>query len=314
MLDLEDVRIFAEIADAGGLTRAARRLGVSKSHLSRRLLRIEEALGAQLLTRTPKGAALTEAGANFKPFAERMLAEMAAARDVIAAPDEPTGELRIAAPISFGIAYIAPILAELALRHPRLKVQAFYSDRPVDLVGERFDAAIWIGSLPDSALLARRIAPIRWGVVGSPGYIARAGEPMRLEDLDQHRVLLHADQPWRFATAAGVRTIRPRGDFVADNSQALLAAALAGVGLAMLPSFLIGSAIVAGELTPVLRNDPCPEDGLFVLRAPAPGVPASKIKALTKLLVERFGRDLEWDTCQRDIGSAVLPKVALGIR
>lgn len=301
MLDVEDLQVFAEVADAGGLTRAGRHLGMSKSVLSRRLSRLEDALGVALVSRSPRGVFLTEAGANFKPFAERMISEMEAAREAVSNSGEPSGRLRVAAPLSFGISHVAPLLADLALRHPRLRVQAFYSDRFVDLIGERFDAAIWIGGLADSSLLAKRIATIRASLVASPGYLAAHGAPRSLEDLAGHKALVHSDQAWRFRDGKRLVTIRPDAHFTADNSQALLAAAVAGLGVALLPSFLIGEGILAKRLVPLLPEHPCPEEGLFLLRPPSPGEAPTKVKALMHLLMDSFGRDVEWDACQRQL-------------
>jgi DNA-binding transcriptional LysR family regulator len=301
VLDLDDLVIFAEVADAGGLTRAGRKLGLSKSILSRRLSRIEEALGAALFVRTTRGVLLTEEGANFKPFAERMIADMAAARDALMKKNEPSGTLRIAAQLSFGPSHLAPLLAELGLRHPQLRIHAFYNDRLVDLIGERFDAGIRIGAMPDSALLATRIAPIRTGVVATPAYIAQHGAPQTLDDVARHSALVHADYPWRFQKGSEVVTLHPQTHFMADNGQALLSAVMAGLGIAMLPSFLIGPGLLSGELVPLLEDYPCPESGLFLVRPPIAGAMPTKVKALLALLQERLGQNLQWDVCQRHL-------------
>lgn len=291
--------VFAEVADAGGLTAAGRRLGLSKSILSRRLSRLEDEMGVALFVRTTRGVLLTDEGANFKPYAERMIAEMASARDAITHKDEPTGTLRIAAPLSFGQSHLAPLLAELAVRHPQLHIHAFYSDRLVDLIGERFDAGVRIGAMPDSSLLATRIATIRSAVVASPAYLARHPAPEDLEDIARHHTLVHADTPWRFMKGSEVVAIRPRADFMADNSQPLLSAVMAGLGIAMLPSFLIGPGLLAGDLVPLLQDYPCPVSGLFMVRPPIGGAMPSKLKALLDLLQERFGQNVDWDACQR---------------
>src|SRR5690606_17362355 len=172
------------------MTPAARRLGLSKSIVSRRLLRLEQTLGVQLLTRTTRGAAPTEAGATFREYAARALAELDAARDALSPDGDLRGLLRVAAPLSFGPTHLSPVLAELACRYPRLQMQVSYSDQLVDLIGEGYDAAVRIGSLPDSSLVARRIAPVRARVVASPAYIERHGAPTSLEELLAHEALL----------------------------------------------------------------------------------------------------------------------------
>jgi len=288
MFDLEDLQTFVEVADAGGITPAARRLGLSKSIVSRRLVRLEEELGVQLMSRTTRGAALTEAGASFREHAASVAAELDAAREAISPSGDVRGRLRIAAPLSFGPMHIAPVLAELARRHPRLQVQASYSDRFVDLVGEGLDAAVRIGYLPDSNLVVRRIAPIRGKFVASPSYIEMHGMPQAPDDLLNHEALMQGIEPWRLVVRGKIVTIRPQGRFKADNGEALAAAAVAGLGIATLPDFLTDAHIASGALAPVLLDYPPPEAGLFVVRPPG-DFPPRKVRALIDILVERFG-------------------------
>src|SRR5580693_8482389 len=167
-MDLEDLRTFVDVADAGGVSSAARRLGVSKSIVSRRLFRLEAELGVQLLARTTRGAALTEAGVTFREHAARVCAEIDVARETILPAGDLRGRLRIAAPLSLGPTHLAPVLAELARRHPLLQVHTAFSDRFVDIVSEGFDAAVRIGYLSDSNLIARRVGPIFGKLVASP--------------------------------------------------------------------------------------------------------------------------------------------------
>jgi DNA-binding transcriptional LysR family regulator len=289
MLDLEDLSTFVEVADAGGVTAAARRLGLPKSIVSRRLVRLEENLGAQLLARTTRGAALTEAGASFREHAARVLAELEAAREAISPEGDVCGRLRIAAPLSFGPTHLAPVFAELARRHPKLHVHAAYSDRFVDLVGEGFDAAVRAGYLPDSNLVARRIAPLRGKCVASPEYLKARGAPRTPEQLLEHECLMQGAESWRFVSDSRTITVRPQGRFKADNGAALAAAAVAGLGIAALPDFLIDAHIAAGALQPVLVDYPPPEAGLYVVRPPGEFAPR-KVRALIDILLERFGR------------------------
>ena len=288
MFDVDDLRTFLEVAEAGGLTPAARRLGLSKSIVSRQLNRLESGLGAQLLTRTTRGAVLTEAGATFREHAARVAAELDTAGDAITPHGEVRGRLRIAAPLSFGPTHLAPVLADLALQHPQLHVHAAYSDRFVDLVAEGFDVGIRLGYLADSSLLARRIGPVRGRIVASPAYLERHGAPRTPDDLLEHEVLLAQRAEWRLRDGDSYVTIRPRARFSADNGQALLAAVLRGLGLSLLPDFLTGPYLQTGELVAVLEDYPAPEGGLYIVRPPGDHVPR-KIRVLTDLLVERFG-------------------------
>jgi DNA-binding transcriptional LysR family regulator len=263
---LEDVQSFLEVADAGGVSPAARRLGLSKSIVSRRIVRLEETLGVQLLSRTTHGAALTEAGATFREHAARIVAELGTAQEAISPVGDLRGLLRIAAPLSLGPMQLAPIFAELARRYPMLHVHAAYSDRFVDLVGEGFDAAVRMGFLPDSSLVARRICIIYGKYVASPSYIAAHGAPQTPDDLLGHEALMQGTETWRFVNRGKTLLLHPHGRFKADNGEALLAAAVAGLGVAALPDLMIESHIAAGALTPVLRDHPPPQAGMFVVR------------------------------------------------
>src|SRR5258708_14534689 len=237
MLDVEDLRTFIEVVDAGGLARAAPGLGRWRSIVSRGLARLESELGAQLLVRTTRGIGLQEAGATFREHAGRVAAEIDAAREAISPEGDVRGRLGISVPLSFGAIQLAPVLAELASRHPKLQVHAAYSDRFVDLVSEGFDAAIRLGFLPDSSLVARRIAPIRGKLVASPAYIAARGAPQSPDELIHHEALMQGPREWRLLHGDEVISIRPQGRFLADNGQALVAAALAGVGSPVLRDF-----------------------------------------------------------------------------
>ena len=301
MLELDDIRAFVEVAEAGGFSGAGRKLNLSTSMISRRLDRLEGELNARLLTRTTRGVALTEAGATFRPYADRVLADLEAARDAVTAPgDEITGALRIAAPLSFGATYLAPVLADLAARHPRLEIETDYSDRMVNLVAERFDVAVRVGVLLDSSLIARKIAPIKVALVAAPAYLARAGEPKTLADLETHDAVAQPGEVWKFSEGNHAeRTIRPHVRFRANSGQALAAAAEAGLGIAVLPTFLTGEALGRGALVRILPDLKLPEAGLYVVRAPPAGHTPGKISALTDILLEKFGGEPVWDACYR---------------
>jgi DNA-binding transcriptional LysR family regulator len=288
LLDLEDLQTFVEVADAGGVSPAARRLGVSKSIVSRRLFRLESELGIQLLARTTRGAALTEAGVTFREHASKVCAELEIARDTILPAGDLRGRLRLAAPLSFGPTHLAPVLAELAKRHPLLQVHTAYSDRFVDIVGEGFDAAVRVGYLTDSNLIIRRVGSVLGKVVASPDYINANGAPETPDDLLAHEALMQGTETWHFIDGDKTIGFSPRGRFKADNGTALAAAAVAGLGIAMLPDFLIDHHVACGALVPVMTRFPLPEGGIFVVRPPG-AHPARKVRVLTELLIEHFG-------------------------
>lgn len=286
-MDIEELRTFVEVADAGGVSPAARRLGVSKSIVSRRLARLEEALGAQLLARTTRGAALTEAGAIFREHAARACSEIDTARDTILPAGDLRGRLRVAAPLSFGPTHFASVFAEMARRHPQLHVHTAYSDRFVDIVAEGFDCAIRVGYLQDSNLIARRVGPLYGKLVASPDYLRAHGAPETPDELADHEALMQGTEAWQFLDGDRVITVHPRGRFKADNGTALIAAAVAGLGIGWLPDGLTNEYVASGALVPVMTRYPPPPAGIYVIRPPGPHS-SLKVRVLTELLIACF--------------------------
>ena len=258
-LDIEDLRTFVEVADAGGVSPAARRLGVAKSIVSRRLGRIEAELGVQLLARTTRGAALTDAGTTFREHAARACAEIDAARETILPSGDLRGRLRIAAPLSFGPTHFASVLAEMARRHPQLHVHTAYSC----------------------------VGPLYGKLGASPDYLEAHGAPEVPGDLAAHEALMQGTEAWQFMDGDEVITVHPRGRFKADNGTALIAAAVAGLGIAWLPDGLTRDYVASGALVPVMTRYPPPPAGIYVIRPPGQH-PSLKVRALTELLIECF--------------------------
>lgn len=300
MTELEDIRSFVEVVDRGGFNRAARRLGVSKSIVSRRIGRMEADLGTRLLNRTTRGISPTEAGLELKARGERILAALEEAREAVAHQGAGVvGRLRLSVPLSFGVRHVAPVLSELAQRHPALELDVSYTDRIVDVIGEKLDAAIRIGALRDSSLVARRIAPVRAVLVASPDYLARNGRPSAPADLAGHQCLIYTGRTvadWQFRSGKRVVSIRPEGRLRSDSGEAILQWVIAGLGIADLPSFLVSDAIEGGSVEPLLLDYPMPEHGIHVVRPPGAWVPG-KVRVLVDALVERFGGEPVWDRC-----------------
>ncbi len=288
-MDIEDLQTFVEVADAGGVSPAAQRLGISKSMVSRRLARLEAELGVQLLARTTRGAALTEAGTAFRDYAARACAEIDQARETILPTGELQGRLRIAAPLTFGPTHFAAVLADMARRHPKLQIQTRYSDRFVDLIAEGYDCAIRIGHLRDSNLIARYVGPSHGALVASPDYIAAHGAPETPDQIVAHQALMQGTESWQFMENDKVVTVHPQGRFKADNGAALIAAAIAGLGIAYLPHSLIHDHLASGALMPIMPGYPTRPAGIYVIRPPGQH-PARKIRALTEMLIECFGQ------------------------
>lgn len=284
-MDVEELRTFVEVADAGGVTAAALRLGVSKSIVSRRLARLEADLGIQLLARTTRGAALTEAGQTFRDHAAKVCAEIDIARETILPEGELRGSFRIAAPLTFGPTHFARVIAELARLNPRLQVRSCYTDRFVDLIAEGFDCAIRVGHLTSSSLLARRVGQTPAVYVAAPAYIERYGSPQTPEEFGTHEVVMQGNETWLAMDGDEVVTLKPHGRFKADNAVALVSAALAGIGVAGIPTELVSEHLASGALVPVMTRYPPPILGVYVVRPPGQH-PARKVRVLTEMMVE----------------------------
>ncbi len=286
-MDIEALRNFVEVADAGGVSPAARRLGLSKSIVSRRLVRLEEELGVQLVARTTRGAALTEAGVTFRDHAARVCAEIDAAREEIVPAGDLHGRLRVAAPLTFGPTHFAPVLAQMARLHPRLHIHTCYTDRFVDLIAEGFDCGIRVGTLEDSNLIAKRIGPIFGTCVASPDYLSAHGSPETPKDILTHEAIMQGTEAWHFMDGNKIVTLHPQGRFKADSGAALVGAAIAGLGIARLPDGLVSDHIASGALVPVLTRYPLPPAGAYVVRPPSQ-YPERKVRVLTEMLIACF--------------------------
>lgn len=243
----------------------------------------------QLLSRSTRGAGLTEAGAAFRDHAAKVCAEIELAKETILPTGTLQGRLRVSAPLSFGPTHFAPLLAEMARRHPQLHIHASYSDRFVDLIAEGYDCAIRVGYLPDSNLMARRIGPVFGKLVASPAYIEAHGAPETPDELMAHQALMQGTETWQLTHGGEIITVRPQGRFKADSGIALVAAAKAGLGIAYLPDCLTYEAVASGALVPVMTDHPPPPAGAFVVRPPGQH-PARKIQVLTDLLIEYFAQ------------------------
>ena len=296
-VDLLDVLAFVRVVETGAFSRAAERMAMSKSIVSRRVARLEEQLGARLLTRSAAGAQPTDAGQAYFERAANVLAELEAAQEVVAeAVTQVAGPVRLTAPLSFGIQYLAPALADFAAQHPRVELDISFEDRTADLIGGGFDLAVRIGTLEDSALIARRVAPSRRVVVGSPAYLDRRGRPERPGDLGDHDILLYGGEQWRFRVEGRWQSVRVQPRLRADNGEMLRAAAVAGLGLCILPTFIASPAIQSGELEVLLRDFPLPEAGLHLVMPPGRAATA-RVRALVDFLAARFGPEPDWDPC-----------------
>lgn len=286
-MNINDLEAFIVTTETGGVTPAARRLGTSKSNVSRRLIRLESSMGVQLLVRTSRGISLTEAGTVFLEYALRVYSEINAAREAILPEGDLQGRLRITAPQWFAPNHLAPILADMAKSYPLLHVYTDYSNRLVDLVSEGYDCAIRVGFLSDSSLLARKIGSIKSKLVASPDYIKNHGQPLTPHEVKEHQALMQGTETWRFLDGDKIIDVHPQGRVKANDGTALAIAAAAGLGLAHLPEFFVTEHLESGQLVQVMTQYPIPEAGIHLVR-PSGQQPSRKIRVLTELLIEHF--------------------------
>jgi DNA-binding transcriptional LysR family regulator len=300
-VDLVDVLAFVRVAETGAFARAAERMDISKSILSRRVARLEEQLGAKLLTRTAQGATPTDIGQAYYERASNILADLEAAQEIVAdAVTQVAGPIRLTAPLSFGTQHLAPALADFARMHPKVDLDVSLNDRTVDLLAGGYDMAVRIGNLQDSALVARKIAPVRAAVVASPNYLDERGRPEHPRDLAHHDLLFYANIPtyeqWRFRVGNRWEHVKGHARFRADNGDMLREAACAGLGIVILPSFIASGAIQSGGLEVILRDFPLEEVGLYLVMPPGRAATA-RMRALIDFLATRFGPEPSWDPC-----------------
>lgn len=288
-----ELKAFCLVASNGGFSAAARQLGVATSSVTRLVDSLEERLAAPLLNRSTRSITLTDSGRAYFEHATHILAALDEADDAAAGRDaEPAGVLRIAAPVTLAIRYIAPLLPELARRYPRLELDLRLSDALTNMVDEAIDVAIRIGNPEQQPnLIARKLAGHRRHIVASPAYLAAHGAPQTPEELTQHNCLLFSygsNRPtWRLRGEALATEVEVRGRLQVNNAEMLRQAALGGLGLALLPGWLIQQDLEAGTLTAVLADyqaNPGDMDvGIYAVY-PANRRGASKLRAFTDLL------------------------------
>ncbi|MFP3444348.1 LysR family transcriptional regulator [Pseudomonas sp. SIMBA_067] len=254
----EDMRIFAQVLEAGSFTAAADRLGMSKQSVSRRLMQLEERLGVRLLNRSTRRLDATPLGQHYYQSALRLLGEVQQVEhDISGQAQALRGTLRLSAPLSFAMSHLGCLLTEFLQLHPQVDVEVDLSDRAVDLIGEGYDLALRIGALEDSSLIARRIASVERVYCASPAYLQARGVPLKPEDLAGHDCLPygHSRQvQWQFRQGGKAQAIQVTGRMRANNGELLRDAAIAGMGVTYLPTFIVGQALADGRLVNVLEE------------------------------------------------------------
>lgn len=287
--DFEAWAIFATAARLGSFTAVSHELAISKPTVSKAITRLEESLGTVLFHRTSRKISLSTAGKALLPYAQTIALDgeiaMEAARDTA---HLLRGQVRLAAPLSFGLSHLAPVIADFMCEYPEIMVDVQLSDARVDLIDEGFDVAIRIADLPDSSLRALRVRSMQAYFIAAPDYLKRRGSPTRPEQLADHDCFLYSNEAtpemWHMKGPEGEKiSVRPQCRFQSNNGDIMLPALIAGRGIGYLPDFICQGAIDSGALQPILPDWRFGEMGLNLVMPPSPHRPA-RVNALITYL------------------------------
>ncbi|MBW7921040.1 MAG: LysR family transcriptional regulator [Rubellimicrobium sp.] len=290
---LTEMEAFATVVDQGGFTDAARKMGISKSAVSKHVSALEARLGARLLNRTTRRVSPTEIGLAYYDRARRVLNDAGEADALVTAMQSaPSGLLRISVATDFGVNHLSPVLGDFLKEYPDITVNMVLNNRYVELISEGFDMAIRIGELEDSTLRARKIADTTRKMIAAPRYIQQFGRPERIDDLNEHKLLHYSNQSsaavWKITAPSGEkRQIRTAGWLTVNDGQSLLNACVAGLGIAYLPSFLFADAMSKGLVEEVMPGLPEEVQGIYAVYPPG-RFTQPKVRAFIDFLVAVF--------------------------
>lgn len=297
MLKLDGVAAFVAVAEAGSITAAAQRMGLAKSVVSERLAELERMLGARLIQRTTRKLSLTETGRTFLARGRGLLREaQEAVAEVAERHGDLAGPLRLSAPVSFGTLHLGPALYPFLLAHPRIELTLELDDRFVDAAADGFDAVLRHGPVHDTRLAARHLASSRRLLVAAPAYLAAHGRPATLAELGRHRAVLYSnrDSDWRFRGEPDAVVVRPQAAMRVNNGLMMRGAALAGVGITLLPTFLMHEELAAGTLA-VVDVGLEAEGAEIHVAYPRERGAGAKVRALADHLRHAFGTPPYWE-------------------
>jgi DNA-binding transcriptional LysR family regulator len=297
-LKLDGIAAFVAVAESGSISEAARRLQLAKSVVSARLAEVERTLGATLLHRTTRRLSLTEDGSAFLERAARIVREVDdAAADMAERRGTLSGPLRISAPVTFGRMHLGPALFPFLAAHPAIELTLDFDDRRVDAAADGFDAVVRHGPLLDSRLVAWQLAPSRRVLVAAPAYLERHGTPRTPQALQQHRGIFYTNRgaaDWRFDSPAGPVVLAARSALRLNNGDVMLDAVRAGLGLALMPTFIAGDSLRTGALKAVDIGLATPEEAIYVAH-PEGRRASAKLRALVDWVRRAIGDPPAWE-------------------
>jgi len=300
---LTEMEAFANVVDQGGFTDAARKMGISKSAVSKHVSSLEARLGARLLNRTTRRVSPTEIGLAYYDRARRVLNDAGEADALVTSMQSaPSGLLRISVATDFGVNHLSPVLSDFLRDFPEITVNMVLNNRYVELISEGFDMAVRIGELEDSSLRARKLTETTKRMIASPAYLEKFGRPQKIDELNAHKLLHYSSQSsgnvWKITAPSGEkRQVRTSGWLSVNDGQSLLNAAISGLGIAYLPSYLYASAMAEGLVEDVMPSLPVETQGIYAVYPPGKFT-QPKVRAFIDFLVAAFAdRDpSDWKT------------------
>jgi DNA-binding transcriptional LysR family regulator len=296
MPDLLDLKIFARVVESGSLSAAGRELQLSPTVVSKRLTRLEEQLGARLLQRTTRQLTLTEIGEGYHERVLNVLSAMEEADNFVSGSGAPRGLLRVSAPTGFGRRHVAPRLSPFLKAYPEVKLELDLSDDYVDLIAGGFDVVVRIGSLGDSSMVARKLAPNRRLLVASPDYLAEHGEPETLADLDGHQLLTTMSQPeWHLDGPEGALVYRPAPMLLTNSSEVVRESVVSGIGIGLRSTWDISEELKSGALRRILPDYAGSSRVAIWAIYPSRRLVPPKVRAFIDHLAEIYGPEPAWD-------------------
>jgi DNA-binding transcriptional LysR family regulator len=290
---LTEMEAFATVVDQGGFTDAAKKMGISKSAVSKHVSSLEARLGARLLNRTTRRVSPTEIGLAYYDRARRVLNDAGEADALVSSMQSaPSGLLRISVATDFGVNHLSPVLSGFLKEYPEITVNMVLNNRYVELISEGFDMAVRIGELEDSTLRARKLTDTTKRMIASPGYLEQYGRPEKIDDLNEHKLLHYSNQAaanvWKITAPSGEkRQVRTSGWLTVNDGQSLLNAAISGLGIAYLPSFLYADALKAGQVVEAMPDLPVEQLGIYAVYPPG-RFTQPKVRAFIDFLVREF--------------------------
>ena len=302
MLKTEEMQAFVQIVNSGTITAAAEQMQLAKSAVSRRLSELEEQLGVELFLRSTRKLSLTDSGRAFYERSAQILDDLTEAENSVSASHrEIRGQVKLAAPLSFGVMHLGPAMIAFQQQHPGIHFDIDFNDREVDLIREGFDVGIRIAELKDSSLIARKLAAISLVTCASPAYLREHGEPQRPSELEEHACLTYSylDRPeqWRFIDKQGnASSVDVNEIMVSNNGSFMRDVAVAGVGIVRQPTFIAHEYIARGDLVPILTDYKSSPLNAYAIYPPTRHL-SQRVRQFVDFLVDRFEGQPYWEKC-----------------